>query len=814
MKKLLILFLLLFTLTACSPENTGTPTPTQYFYDLTFRENIGYDLENGNPIYTDYMSTARQKISSGGLFIRNADFSPDVNAHHVLFWSKNNYYLGYQNFPSTDYEGDRYLGDISTVEITLPEHADKFSIIASKMSTSELIPHELTVNSNVGNLSISYTDMFSSVVDEQLITNGDFSNGITGWSTTNSSISVTDGIQTWTITNAIDFNTYFRRDDINTTLNVKYYFNFRLNPSRQHVLTVSNRNDLGYGGSNNITMPTMLANQWHNISQIGTFGSSRTQLTIGFFTISPYVNSDIIQFDYIYMFNISSLIANQQHSPMYNTTFDLMTDEQIKLQMDYWVENGLTPKLATLMKTYNLSETSILNHYHTYLRLLEKTDVTLEELSNMTYPYSLIDVAPISTFRNFLIPLGQWFDYTMTGLPSEYVIKYDYEVKFPIMHEISPMYKDFLNEQTNMFTNAVGAYTPPNDFWYIDPSGSSTYQRFIIQFSNVDNGNINGAVALSDLTGVGNVVDIFNHVGEGFQIWEDYNPLADEYVSYLAIQLNHSRMETDSSWTFEQQLGGFEFWLGLNPIEFLYSLITPETAYAGHTVVINGNTYFYPYDTTGNDTILGHTDIDFTAFFHDTFQGFNNIEVFDTSIFENTGGFGVANYSALNNEDKLNYINNWVDNGVELLDIVSNLNSTYEYVSTNYPIWLARIELIESYEAITLPIFEETVAYYILEVYPTTPSDTGNAINDQLTEWGLNTTLFKTIMIVVFMIAISIILALFGAKQSILILANTLLLIIFAIIGWISMWLFIPIVLLALFFIIMKFKSDSGGTDI
>jgi hypothetical protein len=34
---------------------------------------------------------------------------------------------------------------------------------------------------------------------------------------------------------------------------------------------------------------------------------------------------------------------NKQYSPMFNTTFDLMSDANIKLQMDDWVQNGTLP---------------------------------------------------------------------------------------------------------------------------------------------------------------------------------------------------------------------------------------------------------------------------------------------------------------------------------------------------------------------------------------------------------------------------------------------------------------------------------------
>jgi hypothetical protein len=48
---------------------------------------------------------------------------------------------------------------------------------------------------------------------------------------------------------------------------------------------------------------------------------------------SDYTVNDFMQF------NVSTLIANKQYSQLYTTTFDLMTDIEIKTQMDVWV-NG------------------------------------------------------------------------------------------------------------------------------------------------------------------------------------------------------------------------------------------------------------------------------------------------------------------------------------------------------------------------------------------------------------------------------------------------------------------------------------------
>ncbi|MEM0173567.1 MAG: hypothetical protein QXI16_03560, partial [Sulfolobaceae archaeon] len=179
-------------------------------------------------------------------------------------------------------------------------------------------------------------------------------------------------------------------------------------------------------------------------------------------------------------------------------------------------------------------------------------------------------------------------------------------------------------------------------------------------------------------------------------------------------------------------------------------------------------------------------------------------------LFMNAGIGGFANYIYLTSNEKSDYITLWDNVSYNYLHYTTFLKSTYEYVVD----LISRYELIDSYTELNYTEFQETESYYILDVYPPTPSNTSGFLNDQLEEWGLNTSLFKTLMIVIFMIVTSIILAIFGAKQSILILANALILILFAILGWVSMWLFIPIVLIAGTFIVLKFTNSGGGTEV
>jgi hypothetical protein len=63
-------------------------------------------------------------------------------------------------------------------------------------------------------------------------------------------------------------------------------------------------------------------------------------------TITLVIANGAVLTSLIYKVNINGvtvLVTNKQYSPLYSTTFDLMSDAQIKSQMDLWVQNGTLP---------------------------------------------------------------------------------------------------------------------------------------------------------------------------------------------------------------------------------------------------------------------------------------------------------------------------------------------------------------------------------------------------------------------------------------------------------------------------------------
>jgi len=99
----------------------------------------------------------------------------------------------------------------------------------------------------------------------------------------------------------------------------KYYMVIRAkSPSNTFNFNLSGIYRLNHSGSNNYEVLSQV------ITNTLTLSSLRLQ------TGAVGVN----YVDYAYAFNISTLIANKQYSPLYKTTFDLMTDAEIKLEMD------------------------------------------------------------------------------------------------------------------------------------------------------------------------------------------------------------------------------------------------------------------------------------------------------------------------------------------------------------------------------------------------------------------------------------------------------------------------------------------------
>jgi len=161
----------------------------------------------------------------------------------------------------------------------------------------------------------------------QLITNGNFSDGTIGWTTSNiATSSVSSGVVSFTATAANG-----RIFKITTNqVGDKIYAAARLKVNSSDVTLMAfdigaQYSSIFHSGSGNYELLSVLGTVLNLTTDVLGINDART---------SGWTEINV---DFIYEFNISTLITNKQYSPLYQTTFDLMSDAQIKAQMDEFV---------------------------------------------------------------------------------------------------------------------------------------------------------------------------------------------------------------------------------------------------------------------------------------------------------------------------------------------------------------------------------------------------------------------------------------------------------------------------------------------
>jgi len=197
---------------------------------------------------------------------------------------------------------------------------------------------------------------------EQLITNGDFSDGTTGWAPVSITGNVIDNVFSFT---SISEGGRIGQAISEQTTDDKYYLSSLIKSDSSSVVlygqSVSYKKN--HSGSGNFEYLSVITTLTSGAIQYPRVADERT---------SGWTQVDI---DYLYTFNISTLIANNQYSPLFDTTFDLMSDADIKTQMDLWVTEGLDT--LNIWLTYNavgldhiLSYDEMLDYYQLYLSYL------------------------------------------------------------------------------------------------------------------------------------------------------------------------------------------------------------------------------------------------------------------------------------------------------------------------------------------------------------------------------------------------------------------------------------------------------------
>jgi hypothetical protein len=113
----------------------------------------------------------------------------------------------------------------------------------------------------------------------------------------------------------------------------------------------------------------------------------------------------------MHAYNTDTLKSNKQYSPLYSTTFDLMTDEQIKAQMDLWVETKTLPN-SIMSVDMDKRVTSVGKN------LFDKGSSKNISGFNITSTGALASNSPSTTTHKIEVKAGQI--YTMSNVDGRY----------------------------------------------------------------------------------------------------------------------------------------------------------------------------------------------------------------------------------------------------------------------------------------------------------------------------------------------------------------------------------------------------------
>jgi hypothetical protein len=243
------------------------------------------------------------------------------------------FYVGYTNnviHNLTTIYGTVNEPTLETHEALIPQYTN--TVIKAPAFKNDLQTELITVKTSDKIDGVNTWAEFISAY--QLVANGDFSDGTTGWSSTYATLSVNVDNQL-----LVEKNTLIEVRQLYNLVNLnKYYFYVDLIDTDMTDVYVY------WGGDGSNRIDNITPN-----SAIKTMTSDATYISIGRLVYNDGTYEII---DNVYLFNLTALQSAQIYSPLYADTFDNLSDAECKAQLDLWVEiysvlSGNTTKTGT-----------------------------------------------------------------------------------------------------------------------------------------------------------------------------------------------------------------------------------------------------------------------------------------------------------------------------------------------------------------------------------------------------------------------------------------------------------------------------------
>jgi hypothetical protein len=301
MKKLITL-LLLFTLVGFLSANQVVITND---YEYIVSTGKTYNFNNGNPSNNvKYDRTNKIQIQN------NKVIANPLSYHYAFFWTEADAFIGYYKTNKGITTSGAYLGQVNTQSIPLPLNAYSFALV--RYDNDYEVINGITIedifidSDNYFDNDIEWNalnnqsnnDVF---VSNQVIVNGDFSNGTTSWNNANSStLSVIDG-DLFITGNGI--SNIPRTDKFSQLVigNV-YYFATKMMVSNSVAVSISFVDFNGIG----VTQNSPVINQTYSLTAKITAANAGISVRHTYANAATALNK-VLKVDYVFAFNLTSL---------------------------------------------------------------------------------------------------------------------------------------------------------------------------------------------------------------------------------------------------------------------------------------------------------------------------------------------------------------------------------------------------------------------------------------------------------------------------------------------------------------------------
>ena len=176
-----------------------------------------------------------------------------------------------------DFAHTHPISEVTNLQTSLNGKANTTTTVNNKALSSNItinasdVPNTPAGNISATNVQNAINELDTEKVDKlmatNLITNGDFSNGTTGWSAFNGVQTASNGIYTNTGNGT---NRFVFTDQNLPILNARYYvkIKFRVTNSSASSIFVNMLGNTSGGNFNVVNIPTPVANQWYDVSTI------------------------------------------------------------------------------------------------------------------------------------------------------------------------------------------------------------------------------------------------------------------------------------------------------------------------------------------------------------------------------------------------------------------------------------------------------------------------------------------------------------------------------------------------------------------